>query len=102
MLEIIKWDIYEIRAAETPITGVMFRGKIRKFCLEKGRNVLAENSTDVKGEVRFAVPTNEDASEIIEYIKSIIPDAVVEKVRENIPNPVNSKLKVNIESRYTL
>ena len=100
--ELLKWDIYEIQTKETPITGVMFRGRIRKFCLEKNKNVLAENTQDIAKSVRFAILSGEDVSEIKDYIKTIIPDISIELVLENIPNPILSKLKVNIEDRYTL
>ena len=102
MLEIINWDIYEIRTESTPINGVMLRGRIRKFCLINNRNVLAENTEDIEKSVRFAVPTGEDVSQIIEFLNKLLPDATIELVRENVPNPVLSKLKVNIEDRYTI
>ncbi len=101
-MDIITWDIYEIRTKLTSITGVMFRGRIRKFCLEKNRNVLVENTQDVEKSVRFAIPAGENPSEIKEYIHTISPDATIELIKDNIPNPVLSKIKVNIESRYTL
>jgi len=100
--EIIKWDIYEIQTKQTPINGVMLRGRIRKLCLEAGRNVLVENTRDVEGAVRFAVPSKEDVQAIREYLERILPDASIYLVLESIPNPVLSKLKVNIEDRYTL
>ncbi len=96
LMKLIKWDIYEIQTKATSITGVMLRGRIRKFCLEKNRNVLTENTQDIEESVRFAVPSGEDVSIIKEYLNKIIPSALVELVRENIPNPVLSKLKVNI------
>jgi len=101
-MELIKWDIYEIQTETTPITGVMLRGRIRKFCLENNRNVLAENTQDVEKAVRFAVPSGEDVSAIKNYINKIIPDVTVELVKKSILNPVLSKLKINIEDRYTL
>tara|TARA_Y100000310_G_C20494056_1_gene720658 strand:- start:425 stop:736 length:312 start_codon:yes stop_codon:yes gene_type:complete len=100
--ELILWDIYEIKTESSPITGVMFRGRIRKFCLENNRNVLVENTQDIEKSVRFAIPSGEDPSKINEYLKTIISDVKVELVKESVPNPVISKLKVNIESRYTL
>ena len=100
--EIIKWDIYEVQTESTPITGVMFRGRVRKFCLENNRNVLVENTQDSEKSVRFAIPTGEDPSEIIFFLNKILPDVKVDLVSENIPNPVLSKLKVNIEEGYTL
>lgn len=100
-MELILWDIYEIRT-ETPVIGVMFRGRIRKFCLEKDRNILIENTQDINNLVRFAVPANEEVEEIVTYIRTISPDAVAEQVLKAVPNPVLSKLKVNIEGRYKL
>jgi hypothetical protein len=101
-MEMIKWDIYEIQTETTLIHGIMLRGRIRKFCLEHKRNVLAENSQDVKNSVRFAIPCGEDVSVITEYLHKIIPDVSVRLVRANSPNPVLSKLNVNVEDRYTL
>lgn len=102
MLEIIRWDIYEIQTEKTTITGVKLRGRIRKFCLENNRNVLVENTQDIQNAVRFAIPSKEDVSSIKEYIKKIILDSSIKLVRENIPNPVLSKLKINIEDRYNI
>ena len=97
------WDVYEIHATEEhPVVGVMFRGRIRKFCLEKNRNILLENATDAEKNVRFAVPAGEDPSDIQEYILKTSPDATFTQVFENIPNPILSKLQTNIEGRYTL
>jgi hypothetical protein len=31
MKKLLSWDIYEIQTEETPINGVMLRGKIRKL-----------------------------------------------------------------------
>jgi len=100
--EIIKWDIYEIQTKSVPTTGVMLRGRIRKFCLENNRNVLVENTQDIEKSVRFAIPVGEDPTDINLYLNKILSDVKVELVRENIPNPVLSKLKVNMEDRYTL
>lgn len=100
--ELIKWDIYEIKTETTQINGVMFRGKIRKLCLENDRNVLVENTEDIENSVRFAIPTGEDSIEIEKYVLTVAPDAIIDKVMESIPNPILSKLKVNQEDRYTL
>ena len=80
----------------------MYRGRIRKFFLERKRNILVENAQDVESAVRFAIPGGEDPSEINEYIIKISPGAIVTLIRENVPNPVLSKQKINIENRYTL
>lgn len=68
--KLIKWDIYEIKTETTPINGLMLRGRIRKFYLEKNRNVLVENIEDIENSVCFAIPTNEDSSEINKYVLS--------------------------------
>jgi hypothetical protein len=102
MQELISWDIYEVNTTESTIHGVMIRGRIRKFCLESGRNVLTENASDVEGVVRFAVPNGEEVASIEEYLHRVLPDAAVTLVKEGVQNPVLSKLKVNIEDRYTL
>ncbi|MBT4856692.1 hypothetical protein HON52_00710 [Candidatus Uhrbacteria bacterium] len=100
MIEVIKWDMYHIEPNIDSMTGVMFRGRVRKFCLELSRNILIENAQDDKGCVRFAVPAGEDPVKIIDYIKLIFPSAKVTLLESNLKNPVLSKLKVNIESRY--
>lgn len=106
-MEIIKWDIYEIKTKSTATNGVMLRGRIRKFCLESNRNVLAENTSDIENTVRFAIPSGEDSSAITEYLNQILPDVSVDLVKENVPNPVLCdihflsllRLKVRIEIR---
>ncbi len=100
--ELIRWDIYEITTKETPINGVMLRGRLRKFYLEKGINLLTENTQDIEASVRFAVISGHDVSDINDYLISIIDDVTIKLVLESVPNPVLSKLKVNIEDRYTL
>lgn len=101
-MHLIKWDIYEVRTINTPINGVMFRGRIRKFCLKYKRNVLVENTQDVQKSVRFAIPHGENLEVIEKYIRKLVPDVLIELVMSNIPNPVLSKLKVNLEDRYAL
>jgi len=64
--KLIYWDIYEIQTKETPIRGVMLRGRIRKLYLEKERNVLVENTQDKEKSVRFAIPSKEDPSLIVD------------------------------------
>ena len=102
LTNLIKWDIYEIKTENTPIHGVMLRGRIRKYCLENNYNVLVENASDIENVVRFAIPNGESPNLVKEYLEQIVSDYMVELVRENIPNPVLSKLKVNLEERYTL
>ncbi|MCB9358526.1 hypothetical protein H6503_01220 [Candidatus Woesearchaeota archaeon] len=101
-IPIIKWDIYEITTDKSIIKNVMLRGRIRKYCLQNERNILAENTSDMDNTVRFAVPEGEEVDEIIRFLKDILPDSHVAKVRDSVPNPVLSKLKVNLEDRYTL
>jgi len=101
-MELIKWDIYEVKSRDASLNGIMLRGRIRKFCLEKNRNVLVENTEDIENGVRFAVLSGEDASELKEYLTKIIQDIKIELVKKNIVNPVLSKLKVNLEERYNL
>ena len=101
-MKLIKWDIYEVTTGSSHITGVMYRGRIRKFCLKKNINVLTENTQDIEKSVRFAILAGENPMDIKKYINKISSDATVKLVMKNIPNPVLSKLKVNIENRYTL
>lgn len=99
---LINWDVYEIKTKSSPITEVMLRGRVRKFCLENNRNLLIENAEDSKNIVRFAVPSGEDISDIKKYLEKILSDVFVEKIKSKIPNPVLSKIKVNLEDRYIL
>ena len=71
-IEVIKWDIYEVKTKETPINGVMLRGRIRKLCLVSNINVLVENTQDIEKSVRFAVIAKEDPSEIVDYLHKIL------------------------------
>lgn len=100
--KLINWDIYEIKTKTTPINGVMLRGRIRKLYLSINRNILVENTEDITGSVRFAVPNKEDIDEVKKYLHTILPDVSIDKVGTCIPNPVLSKLKVNNEERYAL
>ena len=97
-----KWNIYEISTKNSSINWVMFRWRIRKYCIEEWINVLVENTQDIKWRVRFALLDTEDIKPLEFYIKSIVKDSVIEIVLEGIPNPVLSKLKVNKEERYEL
>ncbi len=86
----------------TPIVGVMFRGRVRKFCLEVQRNVLVENAESGNDVVRFGIPAGEDSTQIQDYIRTIAPDAQIQFITPHIANPVLSKLNVNVEERYSL
>ena len=96
------WDIYEITADQTPIHGVMLRGRLRKFGLHKGFSVLTENASDKKNCVRFAVLTKRDAENVTGYVHSVVEGAQINQVASSVQNPVLSKLQVNDASRYTL
>lgn len=96
----IYWDIYEITTQGSSIHGVMLRGSIRKFALDKGLNLLTENATDKENTVRFALENNSDSKDVIAFVKNKIDDSTVILVQEKVPNPVLSKLKVNKEDRY--
>ncbi len=49
------WDICEVNTDETPIKGVMLRGRIRKFAIKNNLDLLTENASDTENTVRFAV-----------------------------------------------
>jgi hypothetical protein len=100
--ELLKWDIYEVKSNVTPIVGAMFRGRVRKFCLEKNINVLVENTQDIERCVRFGVFSGFDVSIIVDYLEKILDGVSIELVLRKVSNPVLSKLKINIEDRYTL
>jgi len=97
-VELLCWDIYEIRSS-TPLQGMMLRGRLRKFANQKQINFLTENDEDGQI-VRFALIAHDDATVMNEYVRSLVPDAKIEKVGDAIPNPVLSKLKVNLDDRY--
>jgi hypothetical protein len=100
----IYWDIYQVNSEKQNLIGVKFRGTLRKYSVEKDIVLLAENAQDEENTVRFAliVDTYEKVilDEIVDFIKTIITDAVVEKILPNTPNPILSKLKNNDLSRY--
>ncbi len=102
MKALMVWDIYEVKTKETIINNIMLRGRIRKLWLKEQRNILTENTQDIDGSVRFAVPHWEDIIEIENYLKKLLSDVMIKLMQENIANPVLSKLKVNKEERYTL
>ncbi len=102
VMKIISWKIFEITTKNTPIHGVMLRGKIRKFSIEQSFLLLTENAVDKENCVRFAVSSDGDARKVVAYLHSLIEDVQIAEVAKNILNPVLSKLKVNDESRYTL
>jgi hypothetical protein len=100
--KLLFWNIFEISSASQQLNGVMLRGRIRKFGLENGINILVENADDQENTVRLATLNDQDAEQIKSFVGSIVFDAAIELVVTSIANPVLSKLKVNDESRYTL
>ena len=87
----------------------MFRGTIRKLCIQNNINVLLENANkeDRANAVRFALVSglesnNNDLELISKYIISKLADAKVEKIMSEVINPILSKLKCNAEKRYEL
>jgi len=97
---ILSWDLYEIRCDCEALHGVKLRGRIRKFTLENEITCLVENASDEENVVRFALIAESPSDSVSDYIKSILPDALITEVLKNIPNPVLSKLKVNDSTRY--
>lgn len=98
------WDIYQVNSKTQNLIGVKFRGTVRKFAIEKDFVLLAENAQDEENTVRFSLIENtyepKLLQQIIDFIRSIIPDAEIKPVLSNVPNPILSKLKNNDISRY--
>ena len=99
---LIQRDLYSVKSWTHPITWVMFRGRVRKYCLWIEQNIVLDNSESWEEEVHFGIPTWENPEKIIKYINSIVPETIISLEMTNIANPVVSKFKVNDESRYTL
>ena len=102
MDELLYWDIYEITTKNSPIHGVMLRGRLRKLALDHSCTLLVENASDKENCVRFAVFAGESPTYLITYLEGILDDVDVTLCKSNLANPVLSKLKVNLEERYTL
>jgi len=96
------WDTYEITNRETPIHGVMLRGRIRKFALVQEIDLLTENASDVDNVVRFALHHGSNVAAVGEFVTNLIEDAEIKKIMVDVKNPVLSKLKVNLEERYEI
>ena len=96
------WDIYEITTDETPIKGVMLRGRIRKFAIQNEIELLTENATDTENTVRFAIEHGSDTADIQSFLPKLVADSSTELVMKDVINPVLSKLKVNLEERYEI
>lgn len=99
---LLLWDIYEITTDGESVNGVMLRGRIRKLGIEKGFNVIAENTTDVSNGVRFAVLSQADGETVSRYVESVVKDCSIAKIADSVVNPILSKMKVNIVERYEL
>jgi hypothetical protein len=97
---ILFWDFYEIRSTTVPLHGVKLRGRIRKFTIENEITCLMENASDEENVVRFALLANSDPELVLNFIKDLVPEAIISESLKNIPNPVLSKLKVNDPTRY--
>ncbi len=54
------WDIYEITTENTPIHGVMFRGRIRKYAIENEIELLTENANDIENAVLSKLKVNKE------------------------------------------
>lgn len=88
MNTLLEWQIYEISAEKSSLNGVMLRGRLRKFGIENGIDLLAENTEDADNGVRFAVLDEANSQRISDYIESIIPDSKVSLVATDVVNPV--------------
>lgn len=94
------WNIYEVTSKE-PIHNVKFRGRVRKYALEKNITLLCENATDKENTVRFALLEDQSLQDIKRYITSIVDSTNIHLAASKVENPVLSKLKVNDSNRYT-
>ena len=99
-MTLIAWNIFEISNEQNSLHNVMLRGRVRKFAIENSINCILENATDAENVVRFAIPNEEDAGKIKNYVQQILPQASIKLVLESTLNPVVSKLKVNDITRY--
>ena len=97
---LLSWDFYEIKSEGVPLHGIKLRGRIRKFTIDNGITCLMENASDEENVVRFALLTNTNPEYVLDFVKNILPEAVIIESIKNIPNPVLSKLKVNDSARY--
>ena len=102
-MNLLLWEVYEV-TSENDLQGVMFRGRLRKFALQKEINLLVENDELNKNCVRYATlrQQNIDQSIFIKFIKEKIDKDAGIKYIGFFQNPVLSKLKVNEEKRYSI
>ncbi|MCE9541851.1 hypothetical protein K8R03_04845 [Candidatus Kaiserbacteria bacterium] len=99
---VLLWDFYEIRSTGAALHGVKLRGRLRKFTIENDISCLMENASDEENVVRFAVPAESDAREVIRFVRTLISDVSVTESLKDVPNPVLSKLNVNNMDRYEI
>lgn len=57
-MKLLDWSVFEVTSVND-LQGVMFRGRLRKFALEKGINLLTENDEKDNNCVRFAILISE-------------------------------------------
>ncbi len=102
-MNLLLWEVYEV-TSENDLQGVMFRGRLRKFALDKEINLLVENDELNKNCVRYATlrHQNIDQAVLIKFIKEKIDKDAEIKYIGFFQNPVLSKLKVNEEKRYSI
>lgn len=102
-MNLLLWEVYEV-TSENDLQGVMFRGRLRKFALDKEINLLVENDELNKNCVRYATlrQQNIDQAVLINFIKEKIDKDAEIKYIGFFQNPVLSKLKVNEEKRYSI
>lgn len=102
-MNLLLWEVYEV-TSENDLQGVMFRGRLRKFALDKEINLLVENDELNKNCVRYATLSqqNIDQAVLINFIKEKIDKDAEIKYIGFFQNPVLSKLKVNEEKRYSI
>lgn len=101
-MKLLDWSVFEVTSVND-LQGVMFRGRLRKFALEKGINLITENDEKDNNCVRFAIliSESEHIRSIIDFIKEKIDKVAIVQLVGDFQNPVLSKLKVNDQSRYT-
>lgn len=100
MNKLLEWDVYEVNSKTFPLTGNRVRGRVRKFALNEGINLLVENTQDGPPRIRFAVLSGTDITLVTNFLKSLSADIIVTSVFKKLKNPVLSRTQVNIESRY--
>jgi len=102
MKTLLSWYLYDVTSEDSSLNGVMLRGRIRKLGIERGFNVLAENTEDRENGVRFAVLDVQHAQIIADYLSGLSQEIKTALVKSEVKNPVLSKLKVNDADRYVL